>query len=302
MLFLLSTADTKLGRFDAHMLSPQDRMEIFAEGFAPQSRRYFQDDDGAYLPISKWKGVRRDNYNSPTSINWNDFCGIVAREMEGFFCVSALPDTMKVINLISTNFTGSIEFDALPKNLREFTMSGHQMSGSVDLTSLPEQIRKIEFSKRERSACEGFSGTICLTQLPAFLQILGLEDGSLTGTLNLQRLNKCLERLNVDKNIFEGSLDLSGLPASLFEINVGSNALSGTIDISSVPETLRYLCISENAFSGVLDLRKVRESLIVTTTSRSAALFRGAFDRSAPFSNPDLEVFHRPIKWTGSWQ
>ena len=221
MLHFTVCVDPALGRLDYSTMSTQALMEMFVEGLTPESKEIFQDDQGNYLDIEDWPGIKCGS--DDLEIEWKDI------HLEGSLTYQFMPPRTTIF-IVEGDFRAirsPLETSDLPRELEIFRIYRQAHFGTVDMTSLPPALVSFQ-------VCNNFfEGTINLTALPSKITDISMSNNKLTG-----------------------SIDISALPESMQILCLQYNNLSGTISFESLPETLRILHIERNAFTGSVDLSK----------------------------------------------
>ena len=264
LLFTITYArDDHLGRVDHSALSAQQRMEILVSDISPDAVKRFQDSDGAFLDISKWKGVKCNSTGDPIRVVWIQFLsGTIALDflpqsllyfdvcscklLHGTLCTSTLPPRLKLLRLHYTAMHGLIDWRNLPTTyFSSMDIGMGNFSGSVDLTALPPKLSKLVLSQNK------FTGEINLEHLPAKLEILHLCSNALSGVVSLGSLPAALKQLSLDGNRFIGDLKIFNAPQKLERVSVFGNNFSGTAIIPQfLSDKVRMEC---GAFDAIFD-------------------------------------------------
>ena len=224
-LQILLTLDPSLGRVDYRLLSDQTLMEMLFCGFDDESNKEFQDNDGMYLEVCGWPGVKCD-------------------------------DDQRVIEIYidSKNLSGSLELFYIPPKVKRLNISSwcrSQLAGSVDLAHLPNGIESLDLNYNQ------LTGEINLTQLPDEMELLYLNNNQLAGQVDLTHLANGIKRLFLNDNQLTGEIDLTHLPYGILFLSLENNQLMGQIDLTHLPEAMTYLYLQNNQLSGSLVIKKL---------------------------------------------
>ena len=222
MLHFTVCVDPALGRLDYSTMSTQALMEMFAEGLTPESKEIFQDDQGNYLDIEDWPGIKCGS--DDLVIEWKDI------HLEGSLTYQFMPPRTRSFILYLEGIRkirSPLETTDLPRGLQIFNVYWQAHFGALDMTSLPPALVILEVCNNR------FEGTITLTALPSKIKEISMYSNKLSG-----------------------SIDVSALPESLKKLYLDDNRLSGTISFEALPETLEVFSIARNAFKGSVDLSK----------------------------------------------
>ena len=158
-------------------------MEMLIEDFDDESKSKYKDNDGMYLDVCEWLGVRCDADGRVVQI---------------------------LIN--SKNVTGSLELRYVPpkvKVLFPICLVASRLTGSADLTQLPEGMQNLSLSKNR------FTGEIDLTQLPEGMYMMYLNNNQLTGEIDLTQLPEGMYSMYLNNNQLTGEIDLAHLPCRM---------------------------------------------------------------------------------------
>ena len=257
---LVLTADFPASRPDYASLPTQSKMELLIAEFHEITRNSIHGDDGFFLDVCAWPGVKCNCDEVVTSINWR-----LTKDVGGTIYLEFLPETVESFTIRTCGFNGSVEaknlppglrfmtlnrnrlegtmdFRSLPASLTDFDMNENNFTGPVDLTNLPVSLRSLLFEKNE------FEGTIDLTKLPSEMYHLNASHNKLTGCVDLTRLPKFIEELNISANAFHGEVDLTQLPKELLTLNISQNAFTGKLSITNTPISLSSINVARNHF------------------------------------------------------
>ena len=277
-MFLLRCADTALGRCDPQSLDEQTKMELLVSDIYPV--RDFQDKEGLYFDACAWSGVRCDEQQNVTSINW------MSLNPGGPIALDYLPAQLVELNISTSvfaakrrNLTGTVSTAALPEGLLLFIITRNGFYGTLDLPTMPQKMEKfgVEFHK--------FEGSVELAGLPNTLLSMNLSWNAFCGTVNLSALPSNMQHLFLSNNTFEGSLQLENLPTFLQNLGANGNNFSGTINLCSLPQGLSGLSLERNPLSGGLDFSNLPPRM------RMLSIGRGQFDEVPEDALPHGVIF-----------
>ena len=244
--FLIASDSSNLGRLDYDSLSTQALMEIFIAGI--ENRDVICGSAETPDDFDKWDGFEYSGERSveiteeefkitwmrlhlvgtidlqwlPPAIRW---LNIFENELKGSLNLTALPESMEVLDCKNNAFSGEIDLRNLPAEIAYLGLAINQLSGSLNLEQLPQSIRELYLHSNR------FSGTVCLRHLPSSLNELTVSRNKLSGTVDLTRLPATLKILWLGGNQFEGHTDFSQLPDGLDELSVSYTNLSGEITV-----------------------------------------------------------------------
>ena len=258
------SVDPVLGRLDYESLSDQSRMEMLISHIDLKSQAMFQDSNGGYLDVEEWKGVCSEENGKVTHISFGDdhsFTGNLLFEftppylealavvthpaLVGTLQASALPASLKHVNIFETKMNGTVDMTSLPKALLTCQLAWCFFSGSCDLTALPSGLKCFALLSN------AFSGSIDITKLPRSLEILNLNDNDLSGELLFENLPESLRTLELSSNSFCGSVTIKELPPNLHTLYLIDNELEGT---ATLPRNLRRgVKLHDNDISAIVD-------------------------------------------------
>ena len=262
MLTALLSADeySPLGCF---MITDQDRMERFVNGFPEKRKRSLRSPPGeepASLPICTsimWSNIC-DEHDNVIKVKWSPKLG----EFSASVSLDWLPPHLIELDLMNRQksrieFTGSLVTKRLPAKLCLLRLSFNGFTGCIDFSSFPSNLREIRISGNR------FAGEANLTMLPKTLEKLDFSQNKFTGKVSFEELPSTLQEMSCFSNDLQGTLDVTKLPASLFCLVVSSNRLSGVLDIDSLPQGLKKLYAGKNEFSAVIGSAPGRVHLMV---------------------------------------
>ena len=255
-------ADQALGRFNRHLLSDQQVMELIVQDLDPVWTERFRSPDGLFLNVDRWPGITTDPDRNvvsfefasgftgslnlqafPTNIK-NIFIAFNA-QLRGQLHTAHIPSTMHCIGIVKSNFDGTVDMRHLPQSLRTLTLKRNEFSGSLDLTALPKSLTSM--------ICDhnNFSGSIRLDALSESLSILRLDNNFLSGALFFKNIPEKLTKLKLDSNEFEGIFVWMTHMPNMRELNVEHNLLHGTAIVEKKSRTVVRL--KGNDFEAVVD-------------------------------------------------
>ena len=138
MHFMLCSDISHLGRFDAHMLTEQQMLELFFTPINEEDARADlrgDADDGC-----TWTGVTCTDSGSITKIEWCSW----DVHLKGSIDFQRMPPHAKFINFYDVELTGEIDTTGLPDSLEEICLQDCAFSGTIDLGSLPRGMTAFE--------------------------------------------------------------------------------------------------------------------------------------------------------------
>ena len=224
-MHIFLSIDPALGRLDFESLSDQALMEIVFDGLVPETKKYFQDENGEFLDVCEWDGIICNEDGDVETIAYESM------EMNGSVSFEHLPKNVTQLIITHNGYgmdaiTGTLETRLLPRKLTEFDVNGNALTGTVDLS-----------------------------QLPSTMVIFGLSINSFEGPLDFTALPTDLRQLFLNNNRFSGNVILTKLPASLTQLYLQINDLSGDIVLENIPATMCKIDLSFNSFGPVLSFR-----------------------------------------------
>ena len=232
VLFLfLSTADTALGRFDAHTMPHQYLIEMLVRDLDDVS--IAKDTDGNFLEIEKWSILKFNTDGDVVSIFIDSHNIGVPAYLQEYYPKSTIerwsfakggklnyqyiPPTVTLFNAKSMNLHGEIETTKLPRGLQKFYVSSNRHTGAFDVRGLPEGMLNIDISQNK------MSGSLEMDALPEPMETFDAWDNEFSGAVNLTKLPRNLSTLSLSSNRLEGRLELRNVPESLMDVGMNSN-------------------------------------------------------------------------------
>ena len=205
-LRIFSCIDNSLGKMDPSLLTDQQRMELVIAGCGDMFLQIFQDKDGTFLDVCKWKYVHCDDDGKVTGwYFWMQYHNV-----------------------------GTLSLDYLPESLRDFKIDtpGVKFTGTLDTAKLPSGLEGCLLYGND------FYGTISMTTPPPALRYFNIEGNGFWGECDLTSLPATIEHCMVGSNYFSGSLRLDSLPEGLLSLSLSDNEFTGGISLDKLPESL----------------------------------------------------------------
>jgi len=212
----------RLGKVEYGTMSDQILMELMI--VKVNNNNQFMDDDGEFLDVCQWRGVKCDDKNNVIEINWGYNSNINLNG--GAINLSWMPPFVREFNCFYQNLNGTIDTVKLPQCLETLSLSGNMFSGTIDLTQLPKSLERISAYRNH------LQGSVDLTQLPTSIKGLYLPNNKLSGSINISHLPHSLKWLYLDNNnIQQEELRVDGeLPDRLVIINLCNNHIDRIVD------------------------------------------------------------------------
>ena len=232
------TVDPSLGHVDYSSFSDQTLMELLFDGLTEESKRQYQDADGAYLDVCAWNCAICDCAQRVTEIA---FGGAV----EGSLQLSYIPPQVVSFYGAFQQLTGTIDLAHLPQNLRDLNLNTNKLTGSVDLTQLPLRIQFLYLDSNL------LTGSVNLTKMPRSMKILYIHCNQLSGSVHLRSLPDAMVHLYLQNNAFTGSFIATNLPPNLEALYAGDNFFHAVAVVDS--QTKAEFDFSECGVTSVID-------------------------------------------------
>ena len=209
-----------LGRVDYSSMSDQTLVEMLIDGLDDGTKKDYQDNEGMYLDVCKWSGIKCDD-----------------------------DERVSQIDIDSCHVIGSIDLWYIPPKVNVLNVSvwwgSGKLTGSVDLTHLPGRMQKLDLQNNR------LTGEIDLTQLPERMASLALNDNRLTGEIDLTQLPEGMVSLALNDNRLTGVIDLTRLPEYFFVLYLSENQLSGSLVIRNLPRWIKTVDLQVNHFDAI---------------------------------------------------
>ena len=254
--------DQALSRFDRHLLSDQQVMELIIQDLEPVWTARFHSSDGLFLNVDRWPGITTDPERNVVSFEFaSGFTGSLNLQafpaniknisiafnvqLRGQLHTAHIPSTMHCIGIVKSKFDGTVDMRHLPQSLRTLTLKRNEFSGSLDLAALPKSLTSM--------ICDhnNFSGSIRLDALSRSLAILRLDNNFLSGALFFKNIPEKLTKLNLNSNEFEGSFVWATHMPNMRELNVEHNLLYGSAIVEK--GSCAVVLMKGNDFEAVFD-------------------------------------------------
>ena len=187
----------------------------------------FQDENGDFLPISRWPGVSISIEGSVDQIEWLSYKQV---EVDGY------------VTRVATGLSpgGSIDFQHLPRELTHFSAPRMYFEGAMETADLPRQLEVFDVH------ANALIGQFATESLPRILVAIDVADNKLHGSLHIDTLPYGLKSLSAGGNAFTGGLRFVNLPECIELLDVQRNAFSGSIDLRHLPNSLNNLNLQSN--------------------------------------------------------
>ena len=149
---LLVSADSALGRLDPSLLSQQAQMEIAFQDI--QNRGPFLDENGNFIDISEWHGLRFNEVGNIDVIDIDLEADADAEAFGGSINFAYLPITILQITFDNCRLRGTISTRDLPPQLTFFSVANNFLRGAFAIASFPPKAKCID------TQANNFSGTL----------------------------------------------------------------------------------------------------------------------------------------------
>ena len=236
------SVDPSLGRVDYSLLSDQTLMEMLFEGFDHETKKVYQDNDGMYVDVCHWSGIKCDAHKRVIKID------VDRKKVNGSLELGYAPPKVKVLKIspfLKSKLTGSIDLTRLPGGIRILYLENNQLTGEIDLTHLPKGMKELFLENNE------LTREIDLTCLPERMEYLSLEKNQLTGEIDITHLPNGMRGIYLQTNKLSGSLVIKRLSPQITTIDVRGNRFNAIAVIES--QTRAQIQLGGSGVKSVVD-------------------------------------------------